>query len=278
MSKGVNMKSKIIDNTPYTLKVYLNKLSKNSFLIKTLSKRELKIKYSKTLLGVGWVILQPLIVVTIYTIFFKNFIKLNTQEIPYPQFVLIGLVLWYLFTGIISKCTYSLIESQDLIYKVSFPRIIVLISKCVTVIIECFTLLVIAFIVLLFTNQNIGFYSITALFYFIQILLLSFSIGIICSIIVLKYRDLAHAIPFIINFGIWLTPVFYSVEIIPEQYKYLLLYGNPLALAIENLRACIFYNQGVSIAMWILFGISCLMFIISFYIFVKFEKRIIENL
>lgn len=272
------MDTKIISNKPYTVKSYLRKLIANGYLIKTLSVRELKIKYSKTFFGIGWVILQPLIVVAVYTIFFKNFIKLNTQEIPYPQFVLTGLVLWYLFTGIISKCTYALIESQDLIYKVSFPRIIILFSKCMTVIIECFALLVIAFIVLLFTNQKIGFYSSTALLYFTQTLLLSFSVGMICSIIVLKYRDLAHAIPFVINFGIWLTPVFYTVEIIPQEYKNLFLYGNPLALAIESLRASIFYNQSVSPAMWMLFIISCLLFFISFFIFVKFEKRITESL
>lgn len=272
------METKLINNKPYTLKSYLRKLTASGYLIKTLSLRELKVKYSKTFFGIGWVLLQPLMVVAVYTLFFKNFIKLNTQEIPYPQFVLTGLVLWYLFTGIISKCTYSLIESQDLLYKISFPRIIVLFSKCMTVIIECFAMLVIAFIVLFITNQKIGFHSITAIFYFIQTLLLSFSIGIICSILVLKYRDLAHAIPFVINFGIWLTPVFYTVEIIPEQYKHLLLYGNPLALAIESLRASIFYNQSISPSMWLLFAVSCLTLCISFYIFIKFEKRITENL
>lgn len=272
------MANKIISNRPYTVKNYLVKLSENSFLIKVLAKRELKIKYSRTFIGLGWVVLQPLIVVTIYTIFFKNFIKLNTQEIPYPQFVLTGLVLWYLFTGIISKCTYALLESADLINKVSFPRIIILFSKSIPVVIECMILLIIAFIALVITNQKIGFNSITSLFYFTQTLILSFSIGFICSIVVLKYRDLSHAIPFVINFGIWLTPVFYSVNIVPEEYKKILLFGNPLAMSLEGLRAAIFKNEGVSLLQWILFCVSCLLLSISFYVFIKFEKRITENL
>ncbi len=272
------MSTKIISNTPYSLKIYWKKLIQNYYLISVLTKRELKVKYSRTLIGIGWVFLQPLVVVGVYTIFFKNLIQLNTESIPYPQFVLSGLVLWYLFTGIVSKCTYSLIESGDLIQKVSFPRIIVLFSKCIPIIIECLALLIITFIFLLLTNQTLSIYSVTALFYFVQIVILSFSFGILCSIIVLKYRDLAHAIPFAINFGIWLTPVFYSAIIVPDAYKNLYRFANPLALAMEGMRGGLFQHQGISIASWISFLMSVFLLFISFFIFLKFEKRIVENL
>ncbi len=272
------MSTKIISNTPYTLSVYWKKCIQYKFLILVLAKRELKVKYSRTLLGIGWVLFQPLAVVVVYTIFFQNFIKLNTEEIPYPQFVFSGLVLWYLFTGIISKCAYALIESSELINKVSFPKIIILMSKCIPVIIECLALLVISIIVLLFSNQAIHFSILTSVYYFLQTLLLSFAIGIICSIMVLKFRDLVHAIPFVINFGIWLTPVFYSVSIVPEQYKNILRFVNPLTLAMEGLRGGLFQNRGISFTAAVLGICSCLFLIISFAIFVKFEKRIVENL
>jgi lipopolysaccharide transport system permease protein len=272
------MPTKIINNKPYSLSIYWQKIIQNYYLINVLTKRELKVKYSRTFIGIGWVILQPLIVVAVYTIFFKNFIKLNTEEIPYPQFVLSGLVLWYLFTGILSKCSYSLVESGDLIHKVSFPRIIILFSKCIPVIIECLALLVITFVVLVFTQQKFGFFSITSLFYFIQTIILAFGIGMLCSIVVLKYRDLAHAIPFVINFGIWLTPVFYSAVIVPEKYRNLYRLMNPLALAMEGMRAGLFQNQGISISSWISVLVSIFFLFISFFIFVKFEKRIVENL
>lgn len=272
------MHTKSISNQPYSFRSYIEKLIKSGFLVKVLAKRELKVKYSKTFIGIGWVILQPLLVVLVYTLFFKNLIKLNTDEIPYPQFVLTGLVLWYLFTGIISKCTYSLIESTDLINKVSFPRIIILFSKCIPVVIECLALLVIAFIALFFTGQSIGICSITSLFYFLQTLILSFSIGLLCSIVVLRYRDLAHAIPFIINFAIWLTPVFYSASIVPGDYKNVYLYANPLALSINGFREAIFHNAGISGVYWALFLFSCFLLLSSLLIFIKFEKRITENL
>lgn len=272
------MPVKIISNKPYTVAAYLQKLSKSSYLIRTLAKRELKIKYSKTFIGVGWLFLQPLLVVTVYTIFFRNFIRLNTEDIPYPQFVLSGLVLWYLFTGIVSKCVYALIESGDLITKVAFPKIIVLFSKAIPVVLECFALLFLAFIIVLLTHAGVGVNAFFILLYFIQTALLAFSLGMLCSIIVLKFRDLAHAIPFIINFGIWLTPVFYSVTIVPDKYIAIFKYGNPLTLSIEGLRDSLFNNQGVSFVPLVLFACTIFIFIISSLIFIKFEKRIVENL
>ena len=272
------MANKIISNKPYSMNAYLEKLSKNSFLITVLSKREVKIKYSRTFLGLGWVIIQPIIVVAIYTLFFRDFIKLDTGSIPYPSFVLTGLVLWYLFTGLISKCTYALLESTDLINKVSFPRIIILISKSIPIIIECLILLILACLMVAFSPQKLGINALSVLFYFFQTAILSFAFGLLFSIMVLNKRDLAHAIPFLINFGIWLTPVFYSVSIIPEEYKQLFRYGNPLTLSIEGLRGALFYNQGISGASWILFIGSCFLLLVSFIIFVKFEKRIVESL
>ena len=272
------MANKIISNKPYTFKEYFDKIRKSRYLIKTLILREFKVKYSRTFIGLGWVFIQPIVVVAIYTIFFKNFIHLDTQDIPYPHFVLSGLALWYLFTGVVSKATYSLLESADLIHKISFPKIIAIISKTVPVILECLVLLILAFLVVLFTTGAVGFNAVTIIFYFIEILLFSVSIGMICSILSLKYRDLAHAIPFLINFGIWLTPVFYPVTVIPPGLYPFFKFGNPLVLAIEGLRGALFRNAGISMESLILFACTCLLFTFSFLIFVKFEKRITETL
>jgi lipopolysaccharide transport system permease protein len=272
------MPNKIINNQAYTLSDYCKKMVRYGYLIKVLSKRELKIKYSKTLLGLGWLILQPLVVVFVYSIFFNHIIKLNTDNIPYPAFVFSGLVLWYIFTGVVGKCTYALIESTELINKVSFPRLIILLSKVIPVLIECFILLIMLFIVLIISKQKMGFNSLTSLFYFTQITILSFSFGMLCSIIVIKYRDLAHIIPFAMNFGIWLTPVFYSVTIVPENYQNLLRYLNPLSLPLEGLRDGLFFNRGISNSSLVLLVFSIILLLLSFYFFVKFEKKIVENL
>ncbi|MCC6371006.1 MAG: ABC transporter permease [Bacteroidia bacterium] len=243
-----------------------------------LSVRELKIKYSRTLLGIGWFFLQPLVVVIVYSIFFKYLVHINSDNIPYPSFVFSGLVLWYLFAGIISKSTFALIESADLIHKVSFPRLIILISKIVPVILECLILLILLFVITLFSGQPPGFLALTSIFYFVQTFILSFAIGLFCSTIALKYRDIAHGIPFVINFGIWLTPVFFPLSIVPFPYKNYVFYLNPLASAIEGLRGAMFFNTGVSLTSLLMFVIYGFLLAVSFFYFIKFEKKIVENL
>lgn len=272
------MPEKIISATPYTVSGYWNKLVKYAFLIRVLALREVKIKYSRTFIGIGWMLLQPLLVVVVYSIFFKYLIKINSGNIPYPQFVFSGLVLWYLFTGIIGKSTFALIESADLIQKVAFPRLIVVIAKIFPAVLECLLLLVLLFIVSLISGQSPGFNWFLSVFYFVQILIFSFAIGLFCSTIALKYRDLAHAIPFVFNFGIWLTPVFFPISIVPAPFNDYLSLLNPLAGAIQGLRGVVFYNSGVSFISMLNFVIYTLLLLLAFYYFVKFEKKIVENL
>lgn len=272
------MATKLISSEPYTIAEYRKKLVKYGFLIRVLSVRELKIKYSRTLLGIGWFFLQPLSVVVVYSVFFKFLIHIHSDNIPYPSFVFSGLVLWYLFTGIINKSTFALIESADLIQKVSFPRLIILISKIVPVILECLILLFLLFAITFFSGQPPGLQALTSVFYFIQTLILSFAVGLFCSTIALKYRDLAHGIPFVINFAIWLTPVFFPLSIVPQPYNKYVLYFNPLASALEGLRGAMFFNSGISAIALLMFIIYLFLLALSFFYFIKFEKKIVENL
>lgn len=272
------MATKTISNTPYTISAYFRRLLGSGYLIKVLAQRELKVKYSKAFIGIGWVFLQPFFVVAIYTIFFKNIMKLNTFDVPYPQFVLTGLVLWYLFTGIIGKCAHALLESGSLINKVSFPRMVILLSKISPVVLECLVLLVLSVVVVAVTKNTIGIHVLTTLFYFVYVLVMALAIGVVCSILTLKFRDLLTAIPFVINFAIWLTPVFYSPESIPVQYRPLFRYLNPLSVPMEGLRGALFYDAGISLEAFLLFILSVIFLIGAFIVFVKFEKRIVEKL
>lgn len=272
------MSSKIVSNTPHTVKEYLLKMRKYAFLIKALSLREFKVKYANTLLGISWFFLQPLLVVVLFSVFFDHIIQLNTQHIPYPAFVFSGLILWYIFTGIVGKGTFALLESSDLIHKLPCPKLIILISKIVPSILECLVLLILLFLILFINGQNIGLNIFYALFFFIQVVIFSFSLTMISSYVVIKYRDLSQIIPALLNFGIWLTPVFYPVSILPNAYQKVLNVLNPLSSFIEGLRAALFSNKAPSLDHLLVFLITCIFLYLSFYFFVKFEKRIVENL
>jgi lipopolysaccharide transport system permease protein len=272
------MSSKIINSQPYTFSEYYSKMMRYGFLILVLVKRELKIKYSKTFIGLGWLLLQPIVVVVVYSIFFKYLIHMSSDNIPYTSFVFSGLVLWYLFTGIISKSTFALIESVELINKVSFPRLVIILAKIIPPILENFLLLILLFVLALFNGQPFGLNAIFSIYYFLEVCIFSLAIGILCSILALRFRDLAHTIPFVFNFGIWLTPVFFPVSIVPEKFRSHLLHFNPLASAIEGLRDSLFHNESVSMISIIIFCFSILLLLASVIYFIKFEKKIVENL
>jgi ABC-type polysaccharide/polyol phosphate export permease len=106
----------------------------------------------------------------------------------------------------------------------------------------------------------------------------SFGLGIILSTIALKFRDAAHSIAFVFNFMIWLTPVFFPLSIIPNEYRNWLLICNPLASIIEGLRGALFFHQAIKMQSFVLFILASFLLFLSFYYFVKFEKKIIENL
>jgi len=267
-----------INNKPYDFLSYLKRVRKYRFLLVSLSKRELKVKYSRTILGLGWVFVQPLVAVIVYTMFFRNFIKLDTNQIPYVQFVFSGVVFWYIFTGILAKGSNSLLESTELINKVSFPRIILVVAKSFPVIIEGFVLYLVLLGIVIF-NNDVSFSGVVlSLFYLLQIIIFSSSLAVILSVMVVWARDILHVIPFAIGFGIWLTPVFYPVSIIPAQYQNYVRYLNPVANAIEGLRDTLFMGKPIGLDSLIIFFGSLVLLLIALIFFIKFERKIVGRI
>ena len=272
------MTTREINNKPYAVGEYLRKLKTYAFLIASLSRREFQIKYNRAILGIGWLLIQPLVSVVIYSLFFNYLVKIDTGNIPYIQFVFSGLVLWYIFTGIFSKGSTALLETRELIEKIAFPKIIILIAKVVPVIIEGLVLFVVLIAIVIYHQKGVGIYLFTSIFYLLQVIIFSFSLAILFSILIVRVRDFLHILPFIINFGIWLTPVFYPVSLVPAEYQNYVRYANPIAHAIEGFRNALFASKGISMESFIIFLFSLILLFFSFVFFIKFEKQIVERL
>lgn len=263
----------IITSEPDSLKQYLQKIWMHRSLILTLAKRDLKIKYAQTTLGLSWTILQPLIAVGVFTVFFSVLLDIETPY-PYILFVLSGVLLWGLFNYIFSQGSVSLTSNTDLIKKMSFPKIILPISKVLLALVEfAITLVLLLFLMLVFRSD---FHLKMLLFpiIIIPLILLALGVAMMLSAATIKNRDLFHVIPFLVNFGIWLTPVFYPVSLIPEKYIDF-LYLNPIAAVIQLFRWSFF---GETLSPFIILGISiCFVtFIIGFFYFKKVEDKIID--
>lgn len=269
---------KKINNKPYGIGEYISRLKSYAFLISSLAKRELKIKYSRAFLGIGWLFINPIVSVVIYSLFFNYLLKMDTGNVAYIEFVFSGLVIWYIFTGIFSKGSTALLETRELIDKVAFPRMIILIAKMIPVIIESLVLFLVLIGLMIFYHHDMGLNLVISLFYLLHVIIFSMALAIFCSVIVVRFRDFTHLLPFIINFGIWLTPVFYPISIIPTEYQDYLRMGNPLALSIENFRNTLFMGHGIPVPSIIIFGFSLVFLFISFVFFIRFEKQIGERL
>jgi len=257
-----------------TLSEYLGKVWRYRAFILVLAKRDLKIKYAQTFLGIVWSIVQPLVAVIVFTMVFGVLLSLEAPY-PYVLFVLSGVTCWNFFSYIFSQASNSLINGQDLIRKLSFPKIILPLSKVLVAFVELgFTLLLMIPVFIYY--QSTVYWS--ALFFPVVIffiLIFSLGLSLILAASTLRFRDLHHVIPFLVNFGIWFTPVFYPVSLIPAQFKNL-IYINPMASLIGLARWSLF---GESISYMALFGvlISVMFLFIGVIYFKRVEDRISET-
>ena len=263
----------IISSNPDTLKQYLTKIWKNRSLIITLAKRDIKVKYAQTIIGLGWTILQPLVAVVVYTLFFSILLNFST-ETPYLLFVLSGILIWGMFNYIFSQGSASLIQNQDLIKKMYFPKIILPISKVLVALSEFVVVLILFIALFIFFKINFSFKILLTPFVFLFLILFSLGTAFILCAATIKNRDLNHIVPFLINFGIWFTPVFYPVSILPDQYKNF-LYLNPMASILQLFRWCLF-GDALNSFVFVGLTISITIFIIGFFYFKKTEEAIVD--
>lgn len=199
--------------------------------------RDLKVRYKQTFLGISWVVFQPLITMLIFTTFFGNLVKISSENLPYPLFVLIGLTFWIFFVGGLTHASNSLIENENLIKKVYFPRIILPISAILTNLIDFAITFILLVLAILFFHRQLSL-----IFFTIVILgcaitsLATLGLGLLLSSFNVKYRDVRYILPFFIQTLLFVSPVIYPISAVSSHFRYLLAI-NPITGVIESVRA-----------------------------------------
>lgn len=198
--------------------------------------RDIKVRYKQTALGIAWAILQPIITMIIFTIFFGKLAKIPSGELPYSLFVLCGLVFWTFFSGALTHASNSMIDNESVVKKVYFPKIILPISSIVTSSID----FGINFIILLLFAVFLGFIPSLWIFLVVPLALILASItiagmGLFLSSFNVKYRDVRYALPFFIQILMFLTPVIYPLSIVSPTNRYIMAI-NPMTSVIESVR------------------------------------------
>ena len=197
--------------------------------------RDVKIRYKQTAIGVLWVILQPVLNMLVFTLFFGRLAKLPSDGLPYPVFYFAALVPWTYFSYSLSSTTNAVVENQRLITKVYFPRLILPISTALSGLVD----FAIGFVVLSIFCFAYGILpTLAALWLPILLLLALFTalgVGLWLSALNALYRDVRYVIPFIIQFWMFASPVAYPSSLVPARWRW--LYGlNPMAGVIDGFR------------------------------------------
>ncbi|MCB9234518.1 MAG: ABC transporter permease [Bacteroidia bacterium] len=272
------MSERIIEAGSGGLFAYLGRVWQYRRLALTFARRDLKTQYAQTLLGLLWSVIQPLTGLLVFTLFFDLLIGLRPEQLdhaPYPLFAFSGMISWYYFTFLIAHAGTSVTNSQDLIRKVYFPKLLLPCSKVLVGAVEFGISLVLLIGMMLILGHP---FSLNILFLPLAMLLnvvVGLSLGIWLAALTVRFRDFHHIIPYLVNFGIWLTPVFYPGTLFPEKYHFL-LYLNPMAGVIALFRWSLLGAPLPSPWFGLSIGAAFLLLLLGILFFRKVEKTIAD--
>jgi lipopolysaccharide transport system permease protein len=204
--------------------------------------RDLLVRYKQTVLGAAWAILQPLMTMIVFTIFFGTLAKIPSEGLPYPLFSYSALLIWSFFANSINQASNSLIGASNLVTKVYFPRIIMPAAPVMAGLVD----LAVAFSLLLLLMPYYGVLPSTnvwALPIFIFLALIAaMGVGIWLAALNVKYRDFRYVVPFLTQFWMFVSPVVYPSGMVPDRWR--LLYAlNPMTGPIEGFRWALLGTQ-----------------------------------
>ncbi|MBK7665081.1 MAG: ABC transporter permease [Sterolibacteriaceae bacterium] len=221
--------------------------------------KDIKVKYKQTALGVAWVVLQPLIGMLLFTLLFGKVAKLPSDGLPYPIFYFSSLLSWTYFSTALIMASNSVISNTSLITKVYFPRILLPAASAIGSLLDLAiaSLIMVGLLVYYDVPLNAGL----ALLPLVLGLLVVFTIGVgqLLAALNVNYRDIKHALPFLVQLWMFASPVVYPMSMVPENYRWLVSL-NPIAGIIEATRALI---AGRPVP-WEWLGISSLMTVVIF--------------
>lgn len=252
---------------------WLRELWRYRELFYFLAWRDVKVRYKQTILGVAWAILQPFLTMVIFLILFGRVANIPTDGTPHALFYYSALVPWIYFSVSLGTCANSLVSNSNLLTKVYFPRTILPASAALSGLVD-FAIGAVLIVGLL------GYYQIMPDWHIILwpaltvlLLMVTFGLGMILAALTVKYRDVKYATPFLIQMGLFVTPVIYSPASIPEPYRALLAI-NPLTGIIDGFRAALVPSRSIP---WSLLGISTIVTLFIFIVGAVYFKRSEES-
>jgi lipopolysaccharide transport system permease protein len=244
-----------------------------------LSWRDLKVRYKQTVIGALWSIIRPLLTMVVFTVVFSKVANLPSEgTAPYAILVYAAMLPWQFFSNALTESSGSLIGNANLISKVYFPRMIIPASAVITSLVD-FAISFVILIALMIGYHYTPDMKILLLPFFIILCFFSaFGIGLYLTALNVKYRDFRYIIPFIVQFGLYISPVGFSSNVVPEKWR-LLYCLNPMVGVIDGFRWCILGETDLYVPGFILStSITILFLALGIWYFRKMEKSFADNI
>lgn len=261
----------IIDPDRRKLSLNVREIFEYKDLLYTLAVRDFKVRYAQTFLGILWAAIQPLSTLLIFILVFGKVAKVDTSPIPYPVFAIAGMSAWTYFSFVMSQAGSSIIGAQSMVSKIYFPRLIIPISKAMVGLVDLgINLIFVIVLMIIYRIQPAATIIWLPLFIFFS-LLAGLTAGIWLSALTVRYRDFQHVIPFLVQLGLYATPVAYPASLVPEKYQFL-YYLNPMAGVVEGFRwSLLGGNSPGNLAIFSM-GLLLIIFVAGLFYFRKVER------
>lgn len=234
--------------------------------------RDVKVRYRQTLLGGLWAVIQPLTAMLIFTTIFHRMAGVGSDGAPYPLFAFAGLAPWTFFSAGISQSSNSLIGNQNLVAKIYFPRVFIPLGAICALTLDLALSLGMFFVLLLYYRFPVTSSLFLLPVFIVAAFLATGGFGLILSALNVNFRDVKYAVPFLIQMGIFVTPVIYPIRYVPLRWQWVMGL-NPMAGVVLGFRHCLLGSSVPWNLIGMSLGVSVLLFVCGLFIFRRMERR-----
>lgn len=265
------VKKSIINSKELNLKTYGKDVFFYSDLLLALAKRDFKVRYAQTILGFLWAIINPVITLLVLWFVFDQIGHFDTGTVPSILFIMSGVLVWNFFSSLVTDSANSIIDNQQMVKKIYFPRIILPLSKIPTALIDLGVNFAILILLMLYYKIDLSINLFFLPLMLVLLLLTGLLGGVFISALTVKYRDLRFVVPLLLRIGLFVSPVGYSALNVPDRFQF--WYNlNPLVIVIDSFRWCMFGLGEMNYYWAYSFVVLLILLTFSLWYFLKVEK------
>jgi lipopolysaccharide transport system permease protein len=250
----------------------LNELWSYRELLYFLTWRDIKVRYKQTALGLTWAVLKPLSLMLMFTVVFGWLAQVPSDGLPYPVFSLCAILPWQLFAQVLSSTSQSLVSNQNLLTKVYFPRLVIPLAALGVGLMDFMIAAAILVSVMAYFEMVPTLLALLLPSFVLLAVMMSLGVGFWFSVLNIQYRDIGHALPFLMQLWFFATPIAYPSSLVPESWR--TWYGlNPMATVVEGFRWSLLGTGGLSTDMWLTsVAVTVVVFVSGLYYFRRVEE------